>query len=432
MINENSAFMTEKQLRNAVDKLNTNNFQSLDTEWEIAVLNTLSKVGQVENERNLGGSSNPDVFFTTSDGHSFVADITTVSDEGFEDEYPVEYFHIELQERIKKTGIVSGGFHLTIDPLPTAGIEDPTRVAIPKRGDFSKEFFTPKFKTFLNEVKNNPNQPLSFAVNSTSTKITLSYNPGSEFFTSNLPAYTKARQPRKNPVFNSLKSKHSQLSKSGYKGTRGIILCDAGTDMFQIGLKSTWQPEYNAEDVVEQYLGKNSSIDFVLLLKSDWVKKQSYEPGPARYVAVTIIPNRTYEALPKTVQTAIYDLIKQFPEPLNTSAGARKTIRRKYDPKTFRSTSGGFVLKGNKISVSSNSILALMAGYVSHDDFMKSIGSSTVKPGEKPKNMFASKIEGHMRISKVTVEGRNYSDDDNLTFEFAHDAGTSDFTVPIK
>src|SRR5688500_3912164 len=88
MIDENASFLSEDDLVDHVNKLNRNNFQSLDTEWEVAVLNAFSKLGTVEHEKNFGGSTYPDLFFTTDDGKSVVADVTTISDEGFEERNP--------------------------------------------------------------------------------------------------------------------------------------------------------------------------------------------------------------------------------------------------------------------------------------------------------------------------------------------------------
>jgi len=215
MLDENDSFMPKKALQDQVNKLNKNDFQSIDTEWEVAVTNALSKLGNVEHEKNFGGNTSPDIFFTTADGYSFIADVRSISDEGFENQNPVEYFEIELIKKLKQAGISGGGFHLTIERMPMENIYDSTKVALPNRGEFHKEVFTSDFKKFLNEVKNNPTTGQSFSVNPEKTNVTLRYEPGNEFSTMNLPVYTKARKASNNPVWNALKSKHTQLSKSG-------------------------------------------------------------------------------------------------------------------------------------------------------------------------------------------------------------------------
>jgi len=106
MLRENAAFLTEEQLDQHVARLNTKGFQSLDAEWEVAVLNACSKLGRVQHEPLLDGTSKLDLLFTTKDGSKFLADITTVSDEGLEEKEPVEAFNIELKKRLKRAGLL--------------------------------------------------------------------------------------------------------------------------------------------------------------------------------------------------------------------------------------------------------------------------------------------------------------------------------------
>jgi len=199
--------------------------------------------------------------------------------------------------------------------------------------------------------------------------------------------------------------------------------------MFEIGFKSPWQPEFNVEDVVERYLARNPSIDFVLI-RSQWTKKSSvFDPGPTRHIGVTINQNHSFPTLPESVREAVFSLMAQFPEPSNTSAGARKTIRRKYDPKNLSALSGGGMFSGNRITVSGNSVLSLLAGQITHDEFMESISNRPTPPGCKPNNIFSAMIANHKRIFDVTVADRS-SDDSDMTLHFVHDPGTDDFRVP--
>jgi hypothetical protein len=42
MLNENATFLTEEQLNHLVSRLNTEDFQSIDAEWEVTVLNAFA------------------------------------------------------------------------------------------------------------------------------------------------------------------------------------------------------------------------------------------------------------------------------------------------------------------------------------------------------------------------------------------------------
>ena len=70
----------------------------LDTEWEVIVLNAFSKVGSVEHEKDFGGRRYPDLHFISNNEPSqfFVADITAISDIGFEGQNPYDALWDEL------------------------------------------------------------------------------------------------------------------------------------------------------------------------------------------------------------------------------------------------------------------------------------------------------------------------------------------------
>ena len=50
MLIENAAFSTEDQLDQVIARLNSPGFQALEAEWEVAVLNTFDKIGNVAHE----------------------------------------------------------------------------------------------------------------------------------------------------------------------------------------------------------------------------------------------------------------------------------------------------------------------------------------------------------------------------------------------
>ena len=118
MLIENAAFSTEDQLDQVIARLNSTGFQALEAEWEVAVLNTFDKIGNVAHEPPLEGSAKLDLLFTAADGSTFLSDITTVSDEGFEEKSPVKAFCLELQERLWRAGLPYDGWTLSIGTHP--------------------------------------------------------------------------------------------------------------------------------------------------------------------------------------------------------------------------------------------------------------------------------------------------------------------------
>ncbi|HEY9282651.1 MAG TPA: hypothetical protein VIP46_04265 [Pyrinomonadaceae bacterium] len=183
MLDENAGFLTKEQLDRHVSLLNREDFQSLHAEWEVAVLNAFSKLGNVEHEPDLGGAARLDLLFTPAHdpGVSFAADIATVSDEGYEDENPVREFDVELTRRSAKAGIPGNGFSLTIQSRRPRKLGENPKVMLPPRDDFTKEIFNADFRAFLRKVKEHPQQSASYFVRTARTSLQLTYTPGQRY-----------------------------------------------------------------------------------------------------------------------------------------------------------------------------------------------------------------------------------------------------------
>jgi hypothetical protein len=434
MLNENASFLTKEQLEQHVSKLNRDDFQSLHTEWEVAVLNALSKIGNVIHEPALEGLALLDLLFTHNDGSSFLADITSVSDEGFEEKTPVKAFYVELQERLKKAGLLFKGWFLAIGEHPVKYGER-RKAALPSRGEFAKEIFNSNFKEFLRQVNEQPEHSRTYSVSTEKTAVSLTYDPQRTGFMSQLPVYNAAMVKNQNPVFNALRMKAKQLKKVSYDGFRGIILCDGGSDMVHSQPHGAFEFNYNAFDASKDFLRQNQSIDFVILLSSVWIDKGRYsfpKPGePVRKVQVTIIGNRNLANFPASLRESLEQLEQHFPEPVNTPSGARETIRFGYDAKALRPLAGGISMSDNEIRISASAILALLAGRITQEELFKSLG---FKPwDDKPhamRNLFEYFLSERRRIVEVQIEDTNY-DDSTLIFKFdGPDPATSAYINP--
>jgi hypothetical protein len=172
MLQENSAFLTREQLNQQVARLSSNGFQLIDTEWEVATLNAFSKVGCVEHEPSLDGPAKLDLLFTADEGSRFLADITSVSDEGFEETSPVKAFEVELQQRLRRADLPYDGWHLAIGTLP-AKYSEPKIRAIPSQNEFVKEIFNANFKAFLRSIRERPKESITYSVSTSKTAIAL-------------------------------------------------------------------------------------------------------------------------------------------------------------------------------------------------------------------------------------------------------------------
>lgn len=434
MLDENASFLTKGQLEQHVSKLNREDFQSLDTEWEVAVLNAFSKLGKVVHEPTLEGSALLDLLFTHYGGSGFLADITSVSDEGFEEESPFKAFYVELQERLKKAGLLYKGWMLDVGEHQVKYGER-RKLALPPRAEFAKEIFNAKFKEFLRQINEHPEQSRNYTVRTEKTAMSLTYDPQRTNFMSHLGVYNAAMTKDQNPVFNALRKKAKQLKKVSYEGPRGIILCDGDSSMIHSQPHGAFEFNYNAVDATKDFLRQNQSIDFVLLVTSIWINKGVHSfarPGePVRKVEITIIANRNFDSFPTSLKESLEKVEQHFPEPVNTPSGARETIRHGFDAKALRPLAGGIGWSHNEISISASAVLALLAGRVTQEELFKSLG---FKPwDDKPhatRNLFEYVLSERLRIVEVQVEDNKY-DDSTLVFKFdGPDPATSPYVNP--
>src|SRR4051812_46226864 len=102
LIHENAIFLTAKQTKDHVKRLNN---KDLSVEWEIVLLNVFGKLGTVIHEKKFNGK-NPDLYSISADeGFSFLADIKTVSDEGIDLKNPFEPLNDRLHREVLRHDI---------------------------------------------------------------------------------------------------------------------------------------------------------------------------------------------------------------------------------------------------------------------------------------------------------------------------------------
>jgi hypothetical protein len=421
LVDENAAFLTQEQLDKHVAKLNRDDFRSLDTEWEVAVLNAFSKLGLVVHEPKLPGTSLIDLLFSTADRSTFLADIKAVTDEGIEDENPVKAFDIELRQRLKNAGLIDKGWILDIGEIPRAFGEQ-RKPAIPPRGEFHKEIFNPKFKQFLKSIKDQPDKSHTYKIRTAKTAIVLTYDPKRTGFMGHLPVYTQALTKEDNSVYRGLRNKARQLKKAKYECSKGIILCDGGSDMFFAQPHGSFEFGHNVVDAVRDFLRQNQSIQFVLIISSIWKKSGQHGPLPGEHpwkIQVMIVPNKDFGQLSSQIKKSLEDLEDCFPEPINTASGAMETIRNRIKQRVFRPLAGGIEVSNDRISISASGVLGVLAGRITERELFRDHGSN---PFEQMLNK---------RLVSIQVEEDQAEDDDTLVFEFGgFDPATSRYRSP--
>jgi hypothetical protein len=433
ILNDNSKLLTFDQVSKHVDALNRANEDSIAFEWEVILLNALSKLGKVTHEPDLGGTSRVDIHFTlySNSKVSFIADIATVSDKGFKQENPVEPFIKELNLQIRKFDLQPNHFswELKGESLGPYG-DRKMKIKIPSRGDF-KDFFDKDFKYFLKKISLNSNSKESYIKKTESLDIVISYNPTQRSQFGNYPSYTTAYSLTKNPIYNTLKRKTDQLKAAGFGGPKIVFLCDGACGILKDMSHSC--TNYGTIDIIDNFLRDNSSIAAVITILIEKPFTPFYGVGPPEikfnFIGNSIAPNQLNEELLSRIQS----LPKFVPQPANDALNAINRLNSKYR-KVGKSNNGGCRMTDKTIRISSRALLDLLSGRTDYEKFQKD-HNWFCPPGYEQKlpNYFERKLKEGRLFSNVYIEKSDNEDDDWITFEFGEpDPAVFQFVVPKK
>lgn len=107
--------MDSPSINNLAKRLNTPGKVRISAMWEVIIIASLQRLGNVECEQELSSGRRPDIFFDNGNGLEFFADITCISDENLDKENPIEHFHKTLLDAISKLGLPLGGHDLRVE-----------------------------------------------------------------------------------------------------------------------------------------------------------------------------------------------------------------------------------------------------------------------------------------------------------------------------
>lgn len=424
LINENAAILSEEDTLKQVEALNRSDESSLAFEWEVVLINVFSKFGKVEYEPNLGTGSRPDLKFDSpKEPLSFVADIATVSDRGYEEQNPLGAFHDEIMNRAKKYNIRLNSFSIKIGHGEDGNFKNKKiKLRIPARGKF-EEFFNADFKAYLIGISKNPLEPRDFSVQTDKIVVRIKYNPNQQFANIGHASYNTPYSLTKNPVYNALKSKAEQLKRTNYAGVKAIFLCDGKCEALRNDNRGVLSKTTNG--IIFDFLRQHSSINFVILFT---VQKEYENPTGVGKIVVRMKFFRNTEDR-RTIDfggTILgQNLHTVFPSPdldvLNAVIQLDKDKRRKFSP-----FYGGSEMTMDTIKISARGLLDLLSGKIDQKKFFEDhhffefIGS----------NYFADRLREGRLINKISLE-KTEKDDDWVSIEFGEpDPAISKFTLP--
>lgn len=416
------------KLRDWVQRLNTVSGNYVATEWELVLLRAFGALGKVRHEPPLGRRS-IDLVFESLDGMlKFGADIAAISDQPLHKRNPIYPLWDELRRRIRKANISTGRFTLRVEeerPVPYRGTEKKRRLLLPTIRQSPDLVFNAAYNDFIDEIRKSPYQPRShhvFHFSPATIDLTIQYEPGAwkGVTLASHGSYTTTTVKDNNPLFNALKSKADQLRQSGYKGIRGIIVCDAGCRIFtEIPNWST----YKMDEVVTEFFRQNDSVEFVLTIGIISNFKMS---GVQHEYAHRLFARDRKSDWVLGLKRLSDKVVSSLPSIAQTPENVLNIMKWNQSAKWTRPYMGGSIVKGNEIRISCRELLDVLAGRLDQGSFAQNhdLGGG---------NIFAIwRSQGKM-INRAEVEHRPDEDDDWITLEFKKgDPAVCDFTVPTK
>lgn len=427
VLDENAAFLSQKQLSRICHLFNSVRDDYLATEWEQVITNLAHKLGgTVRYEPHMVGPRVPDLLYHAEEPPlEFIADVTTCSDTGLHKRNPVEALQEEFSRYLRKAKINAGGFHLEVDAYPQPvyrGSKNKPRLKLPKRVEYKDRIFNSGFRSFLSKVQAAPEQKHRFDAVGPDLGVHLSYDPARRGFGSGrYRSFTFANIIDENPVYYALKDKGDQLKATKYAGVKGIFLCDGGSEMLHAE-RNHWA-SYSLREVISEFFRQFTSISFVATCA---VHEQHFISALDRKIWV----DTKFHQNPKgkgdfgPLALAIARIAKLMPEPQFTPDNALRHL------KSQNGMSGrylGRLVQGGYMEMSLRTLQELLGGIKSVEEFEMDYGMS---PQTNP---FRRMLAGGRLISRMTVEHHPDKDDDTVRIEFgAPDAAIGPFREPAK
>jgi hypothetical protein len=414
LLDENRAFLSETQITEHVKRLNANDNGTIATEWEILLLNVLSKVGRVQHEIELSGTKKPDIFFEAPKTGEFVADITAISDESYDKENPIAYFYECLNKYFHTKGLTAGGLRVDVDGENIGEYGDrKVKLRLPTKNDIPS-FIRKKFNQIAEAIKCNPNQAFKTNIGEGNVSIKVIFNPKEKYFGGAYPSYSVVYSLSRNPLSYRLRKKAAQLKKSGYEGIMGVFVCDAACASLNNDFHGV--SDYSQDKIVEEVFRGNSSLSFVLVLSPE-EQRPPFGQGVTKSIKARFYSNRAAKyPINDAVLTKLQEIAKFFPVPESMPINASRRLNTKKDGGL--SHYGGCTMSGNKIKISSRMITEMFAGVLDFNKFDKDHKAMSSDNKNYITQFFLNQVMQGKMIRNVSIEKCQDEDDDWIEFEY--------------
>lgn len=415
LILENAAFVDLQQRRRQAAAINRGGRPSLSIEWEIAVLNAMSKFYLVRHEQQFGGRY-PDLAAYKSAATvepSFVADITTVFEKGREERNPVSALSKELIRRATRLGIDANKLRLDVNGDWTGSPDNRVMdLHLPALSAITA-FFDENLTGFLVACAGAPDQRHEFKTTE-GASLTITYDPANRYFGTSHPSYTANYSITRNPLHNVIKRKLDQLRGVATRFPTGVIVCSA-----DVNLHSSSSAGFSPNRIVDNLFRQHSSLSFVLML---WATDRWSVQRGEIHQNLRLNPQPQFPLSDESVNR-LSRLSEAFPEPRNGGVNALNELDF-WRWKNGRYFYGGWQVSENRIQCSARTLMEYLAGRISQEEFSALHGTDRGFV-----QFFESKLRQGKLLVGAEIQHVDTEDDDWVVFHF----GPSDPAIsPIR
>ena len=428
-LNEANSYASQRKIRDWVKKLNSTSERNyIATEWEIVLLHTHSKIGNLTHPEETPKHATLDAIFDCTEHNlAFGADIVAISDRGARENHPIHQLHHELERRFRTLRLERGGFSLRVEQLSLQRKGTRPEILLPKREHFNALIFNEDFEAFVERIRKEPEAQHVYRIchKSPRTVASIFYDPrlnGASYLSDH--SYISTMVVDHNALYNALMDKADHLERAGYSGHQGIIVCDAGAHV--LTEKRNWDSFCNAE-VVHHFLEQYRTVEFVLTLGLE----DQYTSTLRQKVVPQLIALREQPwlwDLSRLFDKAVSLLPKFDQSPENAYRDLEYLNRYKED----RPHIGGMTMTCGpdgitEIRMSTRTLLDLLAGRISQERFIKYFSL------DNGVGIFESILRNGRLITEASVKRLTNEDDDEIVLTFGKpDAAAGPFVLPQR
>lgn len=383
------------------------------TLWEVAILSGLASLGTLKNELPLDSGRRPDIAFGGSDV-AFVADVTTVSDTGFDEQNPHDELGSLIEESKTRLGLKIGGVDLRVQSKNVRTARG-TKVVLrlPDRKDL-REFVRRQIEPQLRKQIEAGQETFELEIDDETAGLHLKIDPKKSPFSSmGYASYDVPTIKDRNPLYNALHAKAKQLR--GAQGLVGIIVGDG--DSQALAKQHIGWDAVSPSDIASEFLRQNTSIHFVFLIT---VREDGWGAGAARPIPKALsgqlITGKNTDVPPQLLEI-FRQMLVAMPKPVMTPVNGALRAREDGYGLGFH---GGYTVSDGYLKISVRAMLELLAGRCSVDEFNASHQWTTDATDAKPRlatNPFAqftmNPFEKHLREGRLPSSIKLIHTDEN-------------------